>query len=269
MDSLALKMVVVDLAGTTVDYGSCAPAGVFVDLFRRHGIKARMEDARAPMGLQKREHILTMASLPGIASQWQAVNGRACTSQDIDLLYKEFILLQVESLPNYSDLIPGTLQAVTEFHKRKLKVAATTGYNQEMMEIVLKNSAARGFVPDFAVCADDVSVGRPAPWMIYATMEKAGVYPPACVLNVGDTLADVSSGRNAGVWSVGVAATGNMAAANYHEWQTLPEFEKEQRLAAAREKMLANGAHYVVSGISDCVALIDEINARLAAGERP
>jgi phosphonoacetaldehyde hydrolase len=269
MKPLTIRLAVVDLAGTTVDFGSCAPAGVFVDLFRRHGITASMEEARQPMGLQKREHIQTMVSMPGIAAQWQAKHRRTCTSEDIEGLYQEFIPLQIESLPKYSDLIPGTMQALAEFRKRGIPVAATTGYNQEMMRIVLENAAPQGFVPDAAVCADHVSSGRPAPWMIFAGMERLNVYPPASVINVGDTLADVSSGRNAGVWSIGVAATGNMAGANLAEWQAVLPAEQQARLSRAREQMLANGAHYVVNGISDCPDLVDKINARLATGERP
>ncbi len=269
MKPLTLKLAVVDLAGTTVDFGSCAPAGVFVELFRRHSIQATPEEARGPMGLQKREHIQTMAAMPRIAAQWQAKHGSACTSQDIDNLYKEFIPLQVESLPRFSDLIPGTLEAVAQLRQRGLPVAATTGYNLEMMNIVLSNAARQGFTPDAAVCADHVTAGRPAPWMIFSAMERLNVYPPASVINVGDTLADVSSGRNAGTWSVGVAATGNMLGANYSEWQAMPAGERETRLASAREKMLASGAHYVVNGISDCLELVDKINSRLQAGERP
>ena len=52
-----IKLVVADMAGTIVDYGSCAPAGVFVELFKRHKIDVTYQQAREPMGLQKRDHI--------------------------------------------------------------------------------------------------------------------------------------------------------------------------------------------------------------------
>ena len=61
-----VQLAVVDLAGTTVDYGSCAPAGAFVELFRRRGVDITQEEARGPMGLQKRDHIVALTKLPRI-----------------------------------------------------------------------------------------------------------------------------------------------------------------------------------------------------------
>jgi len=65
-----------------------------------------------------------------------------------------------------------------------------------MLEIVLAGGAKQGFKPDFGCCAEDVPQGRPAPWMIFRSMEALGVFPPAAVLNIGDTLPDVESGHN-------------------------------------------------------------------------
>jgi phosphonoacetaldehyde hydrolase len=44
-----ISLVVCDLAGTTVDYGSCAPLAAFIELFARHGVTASEEEARMPM----------------------------------------------------------------------------------------------------------------------------------------------------------------------------------------------------------------------------
>jgi phosphonoacetaldehyde hydrolase len=41
------------------------------------------------------------------------------------------------------------------------------------------------------------------------------------------------------------------------------------RLARAYERMQHAGAHYVVDGISDVAPLLDEIERRVAGGERP
>jgi beta-phosphoglucomutase-like phosphatase (HAD superfamily) len=31
-----VQAVIADLAGTVIDFGSCAPSGAFIELFRRH-----------------------------------------------------------------------------------------------------------------------------------------------------------------------------------------------------------------------------------------
>ncbi len=52
-----IKLVVLDWAGTTLDYGCCAPAMAFIQVFQRRGVQISMQQARQPMGLDKRKHI--------------------------------------------------------------------------------------------------------------------------------------------------------------------------------------------------------------------
>jgi phosphonoacetaldehyde hydrolase len=89
-----LAAVIVDWAGTIIDFGSCAPAGAFVELFRRHGIALTLAEARGPMGMAKRDHIAALLA------------GRV-HDLDLDALYREFIPLQLACLPDYAALIPG------------------------------------------------------------------------------------------------------------------------------------------------------------------
>lgn len=264
-----VKAIILDLAGTTVDYGSRAPAGAFIDLFARHDIEITMEQARAPMGLQKREHIREIALMPEVSAKWIDKHGRECDEDDIDAMYHEFVPLQVESLPHYSDPIPGTLETIAELRSRDIKIAANTGYSIEMMAVVLECAKKKGFEPDEAVCASDVVAGRPAPWMIYRCMEKLEVYPPEAVVAVGDTIPDIEAGLNAAVWTIGLAKTGNMLGLSLDEVKALSSEELEKRLDAARLEIHRAGAHYVVDGISDCADVIDDINTCLAAGDKP
>jgi phosphonoacetaldehyde hydrolase len=246
-----IRLVVADLAGTTIDFGSCAPAGVFVDLFARHGIPITVAEARGPMGTAKRDHIAALAALPQVAASWNAAHGRAFTEADIDRLYAEFIPLQLASLPKFDDLIPGTLEAVAALRQAALAVAVTTGYDTAMTAVVLEGCRRQGFLPDAAVCATEVAAGRPAPWMIFRAMEKTGVWPPAAVVAVGDTLADIEAARNAGVWAVGVTATGNMLGLSRAEHDALEPGRRSELLETAAERMLAAGAHAAIGGIGD------------------
>lgn len=269
MAAMAIKLVVADLAGTTVDYGSCAPAGAFVELFRRHGVDITQVEARGPMGLQKRDHIVELIRLPRIAKAWLSKHGSAPDEKKIDAMYAEFIPLQVKILPGFGGVIPGVLPALAELRKRGIKLAATTGYNREMMQVVLKSAGPQGFVPDAAWCAEDVPAGRPAPWMIYRSMESLGVFPPAAVVNFGDTLPDIESGKNAGVWSIGVTRTGNMLGLTEAEANALPASEMKPRLVEAEKTMRAAGAHYVVDSFAEGLVCFADIEARIARGERP
>src|SRR5690349_4867289 len=57
-----LKAILLDWAGTTLDYGCYAPAVVFIEVFKNKGVPITMEEARAPMGAHKRVHIAKIAS---------------------------------------------------------------------------------------------------------------------------------------------------------------------------------------------------------------
>jgi phosphonoacetaldehyde hydrolase len=261
----SVRLLITDLAGTAVDYGSCAPAGVFVQLFGLHGVEISLEQARGPMGIEKKDHIRALVGVPEIAGKWERVHGTGCTEADIDRMYREFIPLQVEALPRYSGLIPGVLEATGELRKRGVRIAANTGYNREMTEIVLREAQRQGFVPDAAACATDVPKGRPAPWMIFALMQRLDVFPPAAVVKIGDTVPDIEEGLNAGAWTVGVARTGNLIGLTEAEIAALPATRLESLLQAARGRLRRAGAHYVIDSIADCVPIVDEINARLHA----
>ena len=264
-----LRAVILDMAGTIVDYGSCAPAGVFIDLFRRHGIPITTAQARAPMGAHKRDHVAAIAAMPEVADAWRAANGRDATDSDIEAMYRELIPLQLAALPAYSALIPGTLEAAAEFRRRGLGVATTTGYNREMTDVVLQEMARQGFEPDAAVCVDDVPAGRPEPWMALEAAKRLRSYPPAACVKVGDTVPDVLEGLNAGMWTVALTRSGNELGLTQAESDALPRGELQARLERATTRLRSAGAHFIVESIVDLPPVLDEISGRLANAGKP
>ena len=139
----------------------------------------------------------------------------------------------------------------------------------EAAEINSTEARRQGYEPDSAVCASDVPVGRPEPWMVYRNMEQTGVYPSAAVVKVGDTLLDILEGVNAGTWAVGLSRTGNEVGLNEEEVKALSQDQLCRRVAQAADRLRESGAHYVVETIADLPGVVDEIQGRLAAGDRP
>lgn len=252
-----------------MDYGCYAPAVVFIEVFQRHGVEITMGEAREPMGAHKKVHIRKISQNPAVAARWQEVHGRPCTEDDVEAMFQQFIPLQLDCLADYADLVPGTLEALARFRDRGLKIGSTTGYTGEMMELLLAEAKSRGYVPDSTVCATDVPAGRPEPWMCLRNAENLGVYPMEAIVKIGDTLPDIEEGLNAGMWTIGLARTGNEVGLNEQEIDALDPADLEQRLTRARRRMAQTGAHYVVDGIADCDPILDLINARLARGDAP
>jgi phosphonoacetaldehyde hydrolase len=264
-----LKAVILDWAGTTVDYGCFAPARVFIDVFKRNGVSITMDQAREPMGVHKKVHIRQISTMEDVVTRWKEVNGSRPTEEDVEAMFQEFIPLQTSCLRDYADLVPGTLEAVAEFRKRGLKIGSTTGYTTEMMELLLKEAKKRGYTPDSSVCSTMVLEGRPAPWMCFENAKNLGIYPMEAIVKVGDTLPDIHEGLNAGMWSVGVTKTGNEMGMTEEEIAALDPGQREALHARAYARMIAAGAHYAVESIADMPSILDDINARLATGERP
>ena len=104
----AIRMIVFDWAGTTVDYGSSAPAEVFDRVFTAEGIHLTREEINKPMGLEKKAHIRSLLESPSGSSQWEKVHGAAWTEEDVDRLYESFEKELYQVVAEYSVPISGS-----------------------------------------------------------------------------------------------------------------------------------------------------------------
>jgi phosphonoacetaldehyde hydrolase len=264
-----IQLVVFDWAGTTVDHGCFAPVAAFMQSFKQHGVHVTSEEARVPMGLHKKDHIRTMLQMPGITARWKSQHGKDWTEADVQSIFEAFMPMQLEVLGQHSDLIPGLIETLAQLRSSNLKIAGTTGYFREAADSVAKAAAQQGYIPDINNCPEDVSAGRPAPWMIYRSMEKLGVYPPMNVIKVGDTIPDIEEGRNAGCWSVGVLRTSSEVGASLAEWEAMSPSLQDTKISRAKKVLTDAGAHFVIDSVNEVPKLITEINLRLSRGERP
>ena len=260
-----LKALVLDWAGTTVDFGSLAPARTMQRLFATRQIDLTEQEARQHMGLPKKEHIRGILSLPRIRQAWAQRYGSAPGDSDVDAMYGEFIPLQFSCLADYSSLIPGVAEAVESFRERGLAIGSTTGYTREMLDLLLEWSAKDGYKPDCSVAPEETGLGRPHPFMMYECAIRLQVYPMAAIAKVGDTPSDIEEGLNAGAWAIGVAGTGNSIGLSRDEFNALSKAEREERLALARAELRDAGAHYVIDSLIELNPVLDEIDAQLTA----
>jgi phosphonoacetaldehyde hydrolase len=264
-----LRAVILDWAGTVVDYGSRAPVHAFIETFRRAGVEITTAEARAPMGSAKRDHIAAILAIPEVTTRWRDKTGAEPTDADTDRLYADFIPIQVEVIADFADLIPGTVEALATFRESGLKVGSTTGYSREMMDVLAPAAAKDGFEPDAIVAADDVPAGRPAPWMCFENMLRLGVYPPSAVVKIGDTIPDVEEGLNAGMWTIAVAATGNELGLSPEEAAAVSGDEFRSRVESVAKRFTTAGAHYAVSSIADVPPILQAIEHHLSVGDAP
>jgi phosphonoacetaldehyde hydrolase len=264
-----VQAVILDWAGTTVDFGSFAPTAVFIRLFAERGVTITAADARSGMGLMKKDHLRAILARPSVAAAWEAQHGAPASDADMDSLFEAFVPMQIEVVKDYSEPIPGCLQAIEELRKRGIKIGSTTGYIRAMMDALMPAAAEKGYAPDSTVCPDEVPAGRPFPWMVYQNLMQLEVYPMQSVVKVGDTLADIEEGLNAGAWTVGLSQTGNLMGLTEEEFNSLSEEDQAAALDRVEDQLYRAGAHYVIDGIWDMPDVVEEINDRLSMGESP
>ncbi len=260
-----IKLVILDWAGTVLDFGCQAPTGAFVAAFAEAGVEVSLPEARGPMGLHKKDHIRAMLQVPEIGDRWQAAKGRPWAEADVDELYRLVTPMQVAAAKAHAELIPGVRECVAELRQRGILIAGSTGYFQEAADACYAAAEKQGYKPDFRICADEVPAGRPAPWMIYRCMEALNVYPPTAVVKVGDTLVDIADGQNAGVWSVGVVDSSNEVGLSEAKWDALSDDAKESRRGEVHERYAEAGADAGLNTLAELPELIDELNAMLKA----
>ena len=266
-----IKGVVLDWSGTTADAYVIAPAVVFVEVFKNQGVEISMEEARGPMGLRKDLHIKALTEEPEIRQRWKEIHGRFPTQKDVDTMFADFVPAQVDCLPQYTDLLPGIADVTQQMQKDGLKLGVSTGFTRIMVDVLLKAARQQGFNPDATVAGDEVENGaRPKPFMVYRNLDLMDIHPIQSVVKVDDTVSGVGEGLEAGCWAVAVTRYSNYMNINTRqEIDELPAEEFERRLNATRALLRNSGAHYVIDSIVDLPAVIDDINARLARGEKP
>lgn len=269
MSENQIKAVIFDWAGTVVDFGSRAPMGAFVEVFRRFGVEITIDEARGPMGLPKWDHIKALGDIPRIAEAWRATKGADFTDADVDAIYEVFVPLNAEVVTDYAELIPGATETVAGLRARGLKIGSTTGYTREIMARLTPLAAEQGFAPDNMVCAGDLAEGRPGALMMYRTFLDLGVWPAWSCVKVDDTGPGIAEGLAAGTWTVGVAASGNAMGLSRAEHDALEGEDYLRRCIDAERSLYRAGAHYVVATVADLPDVIDQIEGRLLRGERP
>ncbi len=265
-----IQAVIFDWAGTLVDFGSFAPTRILIDAFAGFDIAITLDEARVPMGLGKWDHIKALGQQTGVAQRWQARYQRAMTDQDVDAIYAAFLPLQTERVGDCSDVIPGALEVLTQLEERGIRRGSCTGYPRIVVDKLLEHATQKGLILEHTVATDDLPPGgRPGPWMALANVIALGVTDVSACIKVDDTIPGIEEGLSAGMWTVGLALSGNETGLTLQEVDSMPAAEVEQKRAAAYQKLMQAGAHFVIDTIADLPAIIDLIESRMIKGERP
>lgn len=254
-----LKAVVFDWAGTMIDFGSRAPVVALLLLFDAEGVPISEEEARADMGMAKRDHIAAILGRPRVREAWAARHGAAPDEATVDHLFEAIGPMMFEAANACAVLIPGAVEVAAQLRAAGVKIGSCTGYTREMMAGILPAAAAQGYAPDVLVCAGDTAAGRPSPLMLWKNLVELGVSPATACVKVDDAAVGIAEGRGAGVWTIGVAASGNSVGLTAEALAALPAEDRAARIAHARKVLEDAGAHLVIDTVADLPAALAQL----------
>jgi phosphonoacetaldehyde hydrolase len=246
-----LKAVVFDWAGTMIDFGSRAPVVALCRLFEAAGVPISEAEARLDMGKAKSDHIASILAMPRVAKAWAARHGTGPDKSDVAALFADIEPVMREAARDCAELIPGAADIAARLRDAGVKIGSCTGYTRAMMADILPLAEAQGYRPDVLVCAGETAEGRPSPLMLWKNLVDLGAWPATACVKLDDAPVGIAEGRAAGVWTVGVAASGNGVGLSRAALEALAAGDRAARIASARNALEAAGAHIVIDTVAD------------------
>jgi phosphonatase-like hydrolase len=178
---MAIKLVALDMGGTLIaDHGEVPEA--MLGAFSRHGVTVTPAEFSEWRGASKREMVRHFVARENKSESL------------IEPIYADFMERATKAYANVQP-IPGAEQAIRELQAMKLLLATTTGFDRPLTTAILSHLGWQHYFVA-SISSDEVSEGRPAPFMLFRAMEAAHVYDPGQVIAVGDTPLDLQAATN-------------------------------------------------------------------------
>ena len=109
-----IECIIMDWAGTAVDYGCFAPVAAFVESFKAIGAPVTAAETRAHMGLTKIEEVRALFAIDHVQADFRAKYGRDWNEDDVQACYKKFQGELFATLEDYSEPITGVVDTIAK-----------------------------------------------------------------------------------------------------------------------------------------------------------
>ena len=103
MSSFPVKAIVLDWAGTVVDFGCMAPVRALIEVFGEDGFVLTDAEARADMGKAKIDHLRAILAAADVAERWRVTKGALPAEEGADCRH-EFHVAQSHRLARQDEL---------------------------------------------------------------------------------------------------------------------------------------------------------------------
>ena len=204
------KIVVFDMAGTTIDEQNVVYKTV------HKAIERAGYDVSLKLVLL---HAAGKEKFQAIKDVLEELEGGAILHDILVDIHHDFENLLDAAYASLKPMpMPGATRVFEALRARDIKVVLNTGYKRRVAEHLLQQlDWVEGREFDWLCTAEEVVRGRPHPDMIWAAMAHFGVKDARQVAKIGDSIADIEEGKNAGC---GIAAGITTGAQTAEQLQT-------------------------------------------------
>jgi phosphonatase-like hydrolase len=184
-----IKMVVFDMAGTTVDENNVVYKTLMYAINEK-GVDVTLDEVLAEgAGKEKLQAIRSILALRRIEDEKFA-----------QTIFERFLVLLDDAYSSQEIFEqPHATSVFKALRVNNIAVVLNTGYNRKTAEALVKKlNWEPGVDFDDLITASDVELNRPNPDMIHLAMRRLGIADADEVVKVGDSAIDIEEGKNAG-----------------------------------------------------------------------
>ena len=224
-----IKLVVFDLAGTTIDDtidGLPLVTVAMKEAFASHGIQINPEQVNKYRGMDKKEAVRCLLR------EHESINDDTL----LDDMFRDFKTALNSHLNDIENEITGTTDAFHWLKTKGIKIAVGSGFPHNVVLSLVEKLGWKNLI-QFVSSAELEGHSRPDPSLIHSAMQHCLVTDSRNVLKVGDTVMDVEEGKNAKCWTVAVL-TG-----------TQTEFTLKQ-----------SNPDYIINSVADLPQLLEDLS---------
>jgi phosphonatase-like hydrolase len=199
-----IQLAVFDMSGTTVkDYGEVTKT--FAKTFQQKGYMIPITKIAEVMGYKKTDAIRSLLE--------KFANDRSVINEDyINNMHAYFIesLVDYYNTSNEVEPTPFAEEVFKFLRANNVKIGLDTGFFSDITNVIVERLGwlENGLI-DYVISSDEVTEGRPQPFMIQELMKRANVTNPRKVIKIGDTEVDIKEGKNAGCLLTIAVTTGS------------------------------------------------------------
>lgn len=256
---MKVRACIFDLGGTIVDRYSITPLKSLIETFKLHNININNKLIFDDMGIDKKIHIGNILEDKYIYQKWFQEYKRNPDYNDVLKLHQTFKNIQMEK-SHKIDIIPETYSTFEFLKNDNIKIGTTTGFDKKNADIIGRVLNTNLCKLDNIVSSTCVKKSRPHCDMIYKNMRDLEVSNPKTMIKIDDTNVGIKEGKNAGLWTVGVARWSTYMNILPENINNMNDIIIRERLERSKEKLKLSQPDFIIETLDELPNIIETIN---------